>query len=239
MRRFCLAAATLALGLALAGCGSRTVVVADGQQANVITINSTSEVRVVPDKASLSLEVLVQGKTAQEAQDAAADPVNAVLDALKVAGIPEKDVQTTYAGVSPIYDWSGETERITGYESRTSLQVGGVDVDDVSSLMEACVAAGATSVSGPSYYASGYDEAYEQALAEAVEASRGKASAVAKAAGVTLGDVVAVQEGYQNTTLRYEEAATADMAMGDGAEMKIAPGEVSIEAQVTVSYAIG
>ena len=238
MRRFCSGMVALALGLVLAGCGSKTIVMADGQQTNVITVSASSEVKVVPDKASLTLEVLAQGKTAQEAQTASVGPVDAVLAAIKEAGIPEKDVQTTYAGISPIYDWSGEAERITGYESRTTLQVSGVDVDDVASLMEACVAAGATGINGPSYYASTYDEAYGQALSEAVAASRGKAEAIAKAAGVTLGDVVAVTEGYQNTALRYEEAAS-NMAMADGADMKIAPGEVSIEAQVTVSYDIG
>ena len=118
-----------------------------------------------------------------------------------------------------------------------------VDLDAVSALMQACVAAGATGVNGPNYYASTYDEAYNQALAEAIGASREKATAMAKAAGVSLGDVVSIVEGYQNTTYRatsdmveYEMAATEDS--GSGA-MKVAPGEVSIEAQVTVSYAIG
>lgn len=237
MGRFCSGMVALVLGLALAGCGSKTVVVADGQQANVITVSASSEVRVVPDKASFSAEVCVQGDTAKEAQSAAAEPVNAVIATLKREGVDEKDIQTTYTGVSPLYDWSGESERITGYESRTSLQVSGVDVDKVAGLMEACVASGATGVGGPSYYASDYDTAYEQALAEAVESSRGKAGAVAKAAGVSLGDVVAVTEGYQNTAYRYEETAMG-AAMDNGAEMKVAPGEVSIEAQVTVTYAI-
>ena len=96
---------------------------------------------------------------------------------------------------------------------------------------------------GPNYYASTYDEAYAQALTEAITASREKAAAMAKAAGVSLGDVVSIVEGYQNTMYRAtNESADFEMALGGdagGGEMKVAPGEVSVEAQVTVSYAIG
>ncbi len=237
------AAVALALGVALAGCGSRTVVVADGQQANVITVNASSEVKVVPDKASFSTEVVATAATAEEAQAQGSELANAVIDALKAAGVDEKSIQTSYTNLSPTYDWSTDEPTITGYEQRTSLQVSDVDLDAVSALMQACVAAGATGVNGPNYYASTYDEAYNQALTEAIGASREKAAAMAKAAGVSLGDVVSIVEGYQNTTYRatsdmveYEMAATEDA--GSGA-MKVAPGEVSIEAQVTVSYAIG
>lgn len=238
MKRLFGCVVTLALAATLVGCGSRTVVVADGQQANVITVNASSSVKVVPDKASFSAEVYAEGTSAEEAQVAAVEPVNAVIAALKDAGVDEKDIQTSYANLSPIYDWSGETERVTGYEMRTGIQVSNVDIDNVSTLMEAVVSAGATGVSGPNYYASTFDEAYAQALADAVTSSREKAAAVAKAANVTLGDVVAVTEGYQNTTYRVEEVALSATADSGGGSAKIAPGEVSIEAQVTVTYAI-
>lgn len=212
--------------------------------AGTVTVNASSEVKAVPDRASFSVDVVVQGETAEDAQSAASEPVDAVMAALSKLGIEDKSIQTTYTGVSPLYDWSGETQRIVGYESRTSITVSDVAVDDVTAAMEACVTAGATSTSGPNYYASSYDDAYAQALAQAIEASRAKAAVMAEAAGVSLGEVVSITEGYQNTSYRYVESAAAmEMAMtadeaGAGAA-KLAPGEVSIEAQVTVTYALG
>lgn len=212
--------------------------------AGTVTVNASSEVKAVPDRASFSVDVVVQGETAEDAQSAASEPVDAVMAALSKLGIEDKSIQTTYTGVSPLYDWSGETQRIVGYESRTSITVSDVAVDDVTAAMEACVTAGATSTSGPNYYASSYDDAYAQALAQAIEASRAKASVMAEAAGVSLGEVVSITEGYQNTSYRYVESAAAmEMAVtadeaGAGAA-KLAPGEVSIEAQVTVTYALG
>lgn len=212
--------------------------------AGTVTVNASSEVKAVPDRASFSVDVVVQGETAEDAQSAASEPVDAVMAALSKLGIEDKSIQTTYTGVSPLYDWSGETQRIVGYESRTSITVSDVAVDDVTAAMEACVTAGATSTSGPNYYASSYDDAYAQALAQAIEASRAKAAVMAEAAGVSLGEVVSITEGYQNTSYRYVESAAAmEMAVtadeaGAGAA-KLAPGEVSIEAQVTVTYALG
>lgn len=63
---------------------------------------------------------------------------------------------------------------------------------------------------------------------------------MAKAAGVSLGEVVAVVEGYQDSTYRYtaaDESMSAATAEGGG-EMDIVPGEVTIEAEVSVTYAI-
>lgn len=212
--------------------------------AGTVTVNASSEVKAVPDRASFSVDVVVQGETAEDAQSAASEPVDAVMAALSKLGIEDKSIQTTYTGVSPLYDWSGETQRIVGYESRTSITVSDVAVDDVTAAMEACVTAGATSTSGPNYYASSYDDAYAQALAQAIEASRAKAAVMAEAAGVSLGEVVSITEGYQNTSYRYVESAAAmemDVTVdeADAGAAKLAPGEVSIEAQVTVTYALG
>ena len=92
------------------------------------------------------------------------------------------------------------------------------------------------------HYVSSYDEAYADALAQAVEASRAKAQVLASAAGVTLGRVVNITEGYSYSGYRYsnsEAAVVADEAGGTMAKVAdIAPGQVGIEAQVTVSYSI-
>lgn len=246
MKRFGeLAAVVLAcvLGMGLAACGRSQVIVPEGSSANSITVTASAEAKVAPDKATFYTEVMAQAATAKEAQATGAETTNAVIAALKAAGVDEKDIQTNYTNVSPIYDWTSEESTITGYEMRTSLRVSGVDLDNVASLMETCVAAGASSVNGPEYYVSSYDDVYAQALADAMAASKPKAEAIAKAAGVSLGEVISVTEGYQATGYRYLEKT--NVAGGeaidselDEVSLDIAPGEVAIEAQVTVSYSI-
>ena len=242
MKKFVIVLLVSVLMLTLAACGGQApaATTGEGQVANTITVNASSEVKVTPDKADFWVDVYVTGDTAEEAQKAGVEPVNAVIAALKAAGVDEKSIQTTYTNGNPTYDWSSDDEKITGYEMRTNLKVSGVSVDEVSSLMQTAISAGATGVDGPAYSTESYDEAYQQALSEAVAAAKPKAEAMASAAGVSLGKVVMITEGYQDTSYRYaktEEAVAYDSAEGE-ADMGFMPGEISVTAQVTVAYSI-
>ena len=203
-----------------------------------ITVSATSKVSVAPDICSFSVTVTARGTSAAEAQRNAADPVKAVIKQLKKLGVAEKDIQTTYTDVSPIWDDEGMTDE---YEARTVLQVSNVPVEQAGELMQAATDAGATEVSSLQYSASSYQEAYQQALEQAVEQARPKAEAIAKASGVSLGKVISVSEGYQDLSYAvYDQVPLATEEADDaGAKgIEIAPGEVDVEAQVTVTYAI-
>ncbi|MBR2682387.1 MAG: SIMPL domain-containing protein [Atopobiaceae bacterium] len=205
----------------------------------VITVNASAEVKIVPDKANFTTEVHFEGKTAQETQDSAAKLVNAVLEALDDAGVDKSKVQTTYINLSTSYDWSEDVRRVVGYESCTMIEVSDVDVADVPALMQSCIEAGATGVNGPTFETSIYEEAYDEALVQAIERSRVKAEAMAEAAGVSVGKATSITESYEDTSYRYEDkVAMAANAEGAVEAMDIAPGEIAVQAQVTVSYAI-
>lgn len=240
-------AGALAVCFALGACGGTAGM---AEQGNVITVHASAEVRVEPDKASFNVSIVTQGSTAEEASAANAEPVNAVIETLKEAGVADENIQTVNTDLSPRYGSADESEvaaiylhdgsDIVGYEMNTVIEVTGVGIDEVAELMGACVSAGATGVDGPRYYVSSYDEAYAEALAEAVASSREKAQVMADAAGVALGRVVAIAEDYSYFGYRYSAADTAASAEVEGGlgDMDIEPGQVSIEAQVTVSYSI-
>lgn len=224
-------ACTLAIGLAATGCSGTPAPAPEGG----ITVSSSARVSVVPDKCDFSVTVAVQGDSASEAQRAAAKPVKSVMDKLKELGVDEKSIQTTYTDVSPVWDENGVTDQ---YESRTVMEVSGVPVEQAGELMQAATDAGATEVGSLEYSSTSYEESYAEALAQAVKDSRPKAEAIAEAGGVRLGDVVSVSEGYQD--MSYLAKANGAYAAAEEADMgiDIAPGEVDIEAQVTVTYAI-
>lgn len=230
------AAIALALALPLAACGRRNATVTQATTADVITVNATSTVMAVPDVARISVGITTTGRNAKSAQKANAKPTNAVISRLKDLGVAQEEIQTTYTSVSPVWD---ETRQTDTYEMRTVLSVGGLAVDQVSAAMDACVDAGATEVDGPEYYVSSYDDCYAEALAKAVEATRPKAETLAKASGVRLGNVVSVTEGYQDASVAYTKAEGAAMTDEAAEELvSIEPGQVSIQAEVTVSYEI-
>lgn len=221
----------LALCAAICGCGAATPASSDVQRT--ITVQASSTVEVAPDVASITVAIVTPGKTAAEAQQANAKPTNAVVSCLTDAGIEKRNIQTSYTDVSPTWDDEG---RENGYEMRTVLYVQGIGIDEVAGVMEDVTAAGATEVNGPDLYTSSYDESYQQALVQAIEASRPKAETIAQASGVTLGSVVSVTEGWQDGSIAYDKGVSTEAAMAD--ELAIMPGELSVEATVTVSYAI-
>lgn len=238
----------------LSGCSSGTTSITTAPAEHVITVTATSETKIVPDKARIGVTVTTQGITAEEVQARNAEDVNAVLAALHDAGVADESVQTAYADQYPIYGEADPLQQgegsdggtdavelgdssIAGYEMTTRLQVSDLAIDQVGSIMETSVAAGATGTDGPEYYSSDYDASYQEALQAAMEDARGKAEALAKAGGVKLGDVTNVTEDYQDTGYRYLSDDTATEAASADA-MNISPGQVSISATLTVSYAI-
>lgn len=217
-----------------------------------ITVNATSEVKVVPDKAQIGVAVTTQAATAAETQEQNTEAVNAVVDALAALGIAETSIQTSYTNLNPRYDYStpmyyeessdvssaeSESTNIVGYEMTTALSVKDLDIDQVAEVLSACVAAGANNTDGIQYYSSEYDAKYAEALAAAVEAAHAKAEVLAAASGASLGGVISVVEGYQNTAYRYDNGIAMEAA-ADGASMKVMPGEVGVSANITVSYEI-
>ena len=182
---------------------------------------------IEPAVATPSPSTTSEGAPAASSSDAEADK----------AAAPSDD------GTSPAADSTApdaEYSNIVGYEAYTSLSVKGLDIDAVSAIAAAAVSAGATDVSGIRYYASSYDEAYEAALQDAIDQARQKAQSLADAAGVRLGGVVAVTEGYQDTGYRYAQNAIMESAAFDagGSDAKTMPGQIDITAQVTVRFAI-
>lgn len=264
----CIYATLLVFAGLLTGCASNAASggVATGEGAQdaqntqaalpSITVNATSEISVVPDKAQIGVAVTTQAATAQATQEQNAADVNAVTEALAALGIAETSIQTTDTWLSPRYDYNNviiydntdlamedgadedESTNIVGYEMTTRLSVKDLDIDQVGEVLQACVAAGATNNDGIQYYSSEYDAKYAEALAAAVQDAREKAEVLAQAAGVNLGGVANITEGYQNTAYRYDSGITMEAAADEASSMKVSPGEIDISASVTIAYEI-
>ena len=238
------AALGLALLLGLTGCGAAAAPAAAAAAEPVpeITVTASSTVRLVPDKATVYFGVTTREDTAELAQSKNSEAVRNVMDVLTGRGIDEKSIRTNSYNMYPQYDWSeGGEQRLIGYTVTTSMSVQDQEIGELGALLSACVAAGINNVDSVSFLCSGYDEAYRQALAQAVEASRGKAEALALAAGKTLGDPLSITEGWQDTSARYGKSTNVSAAFGAEAAMDergpaFQPGETEINANVTVTY---
>jgi len=190
-----------------------------------ITVTGNGSVETVPDRATFSFTVTSNAETAKAALAKNETASDAVVAALKSGA----KVQTSSFGVDPRFDDNGQT--ILGYTASTTITAD-ADLSKIGGLIDAAVAAGADGVSGPSFSRSDRDALYRDALKDAVADAHTKASALAVAAGITLGDVKSLTEGASFSPVPL---AAADGAM----QAKLEPGTQTIDATVTVTYEAG
>ena len=189
---------------------------------------------VAPDQAQIDGGVSTDAKTAREASDANNAAMGKVLLALKGAGIDEKDYQTSRLSLQPQYapNRTGPSP-VVGYRASNRVTIKVRDVTKVANMIDVLVGAGANDIGGIHFVVTQasklLDEAREQAIADA----RRKAQIYAKAAGVTLGEPIAIsEEGAPTPMFRSKVAA------GMAASAPVAQGEETLSVSVSVSWAI-
>lgn len=159
-----------------------------------------------------------------------------ILQALAQVGVADKDVQTTRHDLQVNRGWKdGQPGPITGYTAVDEVRVKVRDLSKLGAVLERVVSAGSNTLHGISFEQDDPAPSRRAALALAVGEARAKAEAIAKAAGVQLGELRSVEEGGGPPGPRPMMVAQGRLA---AAGAPVAPGEVEVTAQVTVTFAI-
>jgi len=196
-----------------------------------VTVTGEATVGVAPDTAIIRIGVTSQEKTAREAGEANAKQMTSVLVAIKASGIAERDIQTSRLSLQPQYDPNkGGTARLTGFQATNQVTIRIRDIENLPSVLDRAIAAGANEMSGIEFVVSEQSKLLDQARDDAIADARRKAELYAKAAGVKIGHVISIsEEGPPQPQSRPMQAIRA------GA-VPVAPGEQTLRAIVTVSY---
>ncbi len=208
----------------------------------VLTVSGTGQARVAPDEATVRLGVIAQAPTARAAQDQVNRAAGAVLDAIRKLGVAAERIQTTGLSLSPQYSQnnsqSSQAPRITGYQAANNVTVGVDDLAKVGPVIDAGLASGANTLDGVDFGLRNDGAARAAALAEAVQAARSKAEALAKALRVRLVEIVEVAEGGVAVS-PPPSPFRARLAMAESAApTPVSAGEVGVEASVTLRWRI-
>lgn len=209
------------------------------QELPSIVVSATAEVEVPPDRARLGIAVESRGRTAAEASGANARTQTAVIAAVRRAGIPEAQLRTSVISVSPVYEYPREGGRPTlvGYQARNGVDVEVRNLDRVSAVLDAAIAAGATNVDGPHFAVADDAEPRRLALEGAVKRARADADAMATAAGVRISAVLEVSTAdSQQPPVEFARRMASSMAAE--ASTPVEAGRLTVRATVTIRFAI-
>jgi uncharacterized protein YggE len=210
---------------------------ADEVQGRAIVVAGEGMVSAAPDMAEVSAGVQTRAATARAALDQNNTAMAKVLDALKKAGIADKDVQTSRLNLSPAYDrnpGNGE-RRPNGYLVSNSVIVRVRDLPKVGTLLDTLVSAGANDLGGVRFLIAEPQPLMDEARRRAVADATRRAKLLADAAGIHLGKVERIDEsGIQ---VPRPMMAAADFAMRSSA-VPVAAGEQEIRVTLSVRFGI-
>jgi hypothetical protein len=188
-----------------------------------------------PDKATIVLGVQTKNASAAGAATENARRMNETVAALLAAGIAENEIQTSsYSlGTEPqdVPVASKEMLQAPQFLASNTVTVNLNNTADVGRVLDAAVSVGTNSIQEVAFDLQNPRQQRDQALTAAIEDARRKAAVAAKAAGVTLGRILEISEGYG-----YVAAASRSAAFD--VATPIMPGKMEITASVTMTYEI-
>lgn len=213
---------------------------------NVVTISVQGEGKVTaaPDIASLSFGVQTgRQPTADGAMKMLTEDMTKIIDAVKKAGVEEKDITTQYLNLNPAYDWQDGKQVSRGFEATESLTVKVRDLDKISDVLDAAVKAGANQAGSVSFTIDDPKVLQAQARAKAITDAQAQAEVLAKNLGVTLGALQGFSEnGNGMPPIMYMDRAMSAKGIGGGGPEMVAPpipaGDQDVIINVNMVYRV-
>ena len=219
------------------------VIITQAQQEH-LTVTGSYTLYADPDEANFNIEVETQAKTAIDAQEDNAVKMDSVKKALLDEGLKTSEIVRSSYNVYPRYNYSrsGQAE-IVGYTATHRLTIKTTNIDSVGKYIDVAVRGGANDVGGISFGLSDEKEAElrASALKFAAESASTRAKSMADGAGVKLGEIVQISEGYVGYQPVYSAVAERAMPVPAPAAppTEIEPGTVELSASISVTYKIG
>ena len=198
-----------------------------------IAVTGSATVQAEPDMVTLSLGVEETKSDVAAAQALVNEKLAAVVEALKNAGVDEKDVQTGYYSIYNNYNYDDPSD--IQYVASCSLNVIVRELSKAGEMIDVAVAAGANQVGGVTFGVADLTALQDKALEMAVADGIRRAGVMAKAAGVTL---PALPESVEENSSYYDggSARAYTMDAAAGASTSLMGGMVSVTSSVTVTY---
>lgn len=206
--------------------------------ARVIQVVGEGHANAAPDMARISLGVSQQAKTAGEAMDAMSFGMSAVLATLGGQGIAQTDIQTGQLMLEPSYNYNTPDGNpiMTGFIATQILDVNVRDIGQLGTVLDAVVQDGVNRINSITFDVSDPQTVTDEARRDAVADARARAELYAEVAGLSLGEILSISEStvFTPPMPMYDARGAAQEAMA----VPVAPGEVSMMTNVTVTYAI-
>jgi uncharacterized protein len=170
-----------------------------GRPPSEISTSATGEARYIPDRATISMGVQTRAATAAKASADNAIKQRAVIDAIRAQGVAPEQISTVNYSLNADQQFNPQAgdraPKVVGYIATNTVRVEVRKVDRVGALIDAAIAKGANDVSSLDFHSSAPDSLRRLALADAYRQAFADATALARAAGGQLGELIELSTG--------------------------------------------
>lgn len=208
-----------------------------------LTLSASASIMKPADELQMKISVVTLGTTAEEALGENSSKMRDVITNLHSAGLDQNDYETSHFSINPTYspypqnpppNWK---QSIIGYEVTNSILIHTGKLDMAGQVIDLANRAGANSVTDIKFGLHSSRDYWKEALYAAGANAVSDAQAIAAATGVRLVRVLSIS--LNNTQVRSPQLNILSLSRLDaGNAPPIEPGEVSIEANVTLVYEI-
>jgi len=203
-----------------------------------VTVTGEGIERIPTTLTQVQLGVEIQGKTATEVQEQVAKRTTAVVEFLRSRRVEK--LQTTGISLQQNYQFTNNERRLVGYIGTNTVNFR-LKTEEVGSLLDEAVKAGATRIDGVSFAATeeAIASAQKQALRRATEDAQQQGNAVLDALNFTPKEVVSIAINGANVPQpRMLQADGVSRASAAPFASPVIGGEQTVQASVTlqISY---
>jgi hypothetical protein len=236
MKRILIALALLAAPLSAPAAAQQAADINQTISGTRLDLSVTGEATRVPDLAIVTAGVVTRSVNATTAIQDNADRMNRVIEALKHAGIADRDIQTSSINLNAEYRYpDNQPPQLTGYTATNQLTVKFHDIRSSGKILDALVAQGVNQISGPNLTVEHPEQALDEARANAVAEGRARAELYARSLGMQVVRVVSISEsgGYAPPP---PAPPVPMMARAEAAYTKIVPGEQQLQVNLSMVF---
>lgn len=210
------------------------------------TVEADAIVRVRPDKVVLSIGVEKRGKILTETKKKSTDIIRKAIEYSKKQGIPEKNIQTDYISIQPIYkDYDNDEKQ---YYVAQNISIILENVEKYDEFLTALLDLGINRVNYVDFQVNDLKKYRNESKKMAIAAAKERAAFLAQEAGFKLGNIVNLSDVSRswfpfgnnmlsNVSQNMAQAGGAGQGSSDEPDT-LAPGMVSIKSTIVLTYEI-
>lgn len=214
-----------------------------------INVSGSAEVKVAPDEIWLDVSVETRSETLEPARVENDEKIAQALKFLKTSGIKDKDVQTDFISVAPDYDSNRSRIVPVAYIVQKSMKVRLTNVTNFQAVLTGLLTNGVNRVNDVDFRTTQLRKYRDQARSMAVRAAKEKAAALVTELGANLGKPYNISatdnmwsyhgsRNRMNVFNNMSQNISSDNAPTDDYESAFAIGQISVSANVNVSFLI-